>query len=113
MVQAYCRVEPLLRVPPGAFRPPPAVDSAVVRLVPLTEHVVLPEHAPRFAELVRLAFAARRKTLRNALRTQLDPTAIRAAGIDPTLRPERLTVADFARLASLPPTRPGTTNGHE
>ena len=35
MLQAYCRVTPLFKVPPGAFRPPPKVDSAVVRMVPL------------------------------------------------------------------------------
>lgn len=102
MAQAYCRVTPLFRVAPGAFRPPPAVDSAVVRLVPHADGPVPPAAQARFAELVRAAFGARRKTLRNTLRAQLSAAAIEAAGVDPGLRPEQLTVADFVALATAP-----------
>jgi len=100
MVQAHCRVQALFRVAPGAFRPPPAVESAVVRLVPLEQPAVPPPHADTFAELVRLAFAARRKTLRNALRTRADAETIQAAGIDPGRRAETVSVAEYARLAA-------------
>lgn len=101
MVAAYCTAEPLFRVGPGAFRPPPAVESALVRLTPRAEPAVPPEHAARFAELVRLAFGARRKTLRNALRGRIDAPAIEAAGIDPGARADSLPVTAFARLAAL------------
>lgn len=99
MVQAYCRVESLFRVAPGAFRPPPAVESAVVRLRPLAAPAVAAAHGERFAAIVRRAFSARRKTLRNALKGMVDAAAIEDAGVDPGLRAERLAVADFARLA--------------
>ena len=100
MLQAYCKVTSLFKVPPGAFRPPPKVDSAVVRLVPRPpEHVgiVDPRH---FADVVRAAFGQRRKTLRNALSNVCDAGQIAAAGIDPQSRAEQLAVADFVRLAN-------------
>jgi len=99
MAQAYCEIEPLFRVAPGAFRPPPAVDSAVARLTPRAEPLVAPALEARFAALVRAAFQARRKTLRNTLRSQLDTDAIAAAGLAPQQRPEQLLPSDFAALA--------------
>ncbi len=100
MLQAYCRVESLFRVPAGAFRPPPKVESAIVRLVPLPPgEVTIADHA-RFATVVRDAFGQRRKTLRNALSNLADAAAISACGIDPQLRAEQLPVADFVRLAN-------------
>ncbi len=99
MIQAYCAVTRLFRVAPGAFRPPPAVESAVVRLVPHVEPVVDAAHAAHFGEIVRRAFSVRRKTLRNGLRGYVDADTIAAAGIDPGIRPEQLHVEDFARLA--------------
>lgn len=99
MIQAYCAVTPLFRIAPGAFRPPPAVESAVVRLAPRAP-LVPPEHADTFAEIARLTFGARRKTLRNTLRARLSPAAISAAGIDPGARPETLPVSAFAALAT-------------
>ena len=100
MVQALCRVEPLFRLAPGAFRPPPQVDSAVVRLTPHAEPAVTGTRAQAYAELVQRAFSARRKTLRRSLAPRLDAATIAACGIDPGLRPERLRVADFAALAA-------------
>jgi 16S rRNA (adenine1518-N6/adenine1519-N6)-dimethyltransferase len=99
MVQARCRVERLFGVGAGAFSPPPRVESAFVRIVPLAEARVPPRDAERFAEIVRRAFSARRKTLRNALAGLVDPAAIAAADLDPAARPETLSVEDFARLA--------------
>ena len=100
MLQAYCRVSALFKVPPGAFRPPPKVDSAVVRLVPRAPAEIGIDDARVFAAVVRDAFGQRRKTLRNALSAQCDEALIAAAGIDPQLRAERLSVADFVRLAN-------------
>ncbi|MBJ6985401.1 16S rRNA (adenine(1518)-N(6)/adenine(1519)-N(6))-dimethyltransferase RsmA [Luteimonas sp. MC1750] len=103
MLQAWCRVTALFDVGPDAFRPPPRVDSAVVRLVPRDPGEVGIDDPARFASVVRAAFGQRRKTLRNALQTLCDADAISAAGIDPTRRAEQLDVADFIRLAnSLP-----------
>ena len=95
MLQARFRMEKLFRVSAGAFRPPPKVESAVVRMVPLAEP--LDAGADRFADVVRKAFSARRKTLRNAL--GLAPEEFAALGIDPRLRPENLSPQDYARVA--------------
>ncbi len=102
MLQAYCTVTSLFKVPPGAFRPPPKVDSAVVRLVPKPADRIGIDDPKRFAEVVRAAFGQRRKTLRNALGGVCTSEDIEAAGIDPQARAERLEVDDFVRLANLP-----------
>jgi 16S rRNA (adenine1518-N6/adenine1519-N6)-dimethyltransferase len=96
MLQARFRMAKLFAVPAGAFRPPPRVESAVVRLEPLVEP--LDRGLPAFAGLVRRAFSARRKNLRNAL--GLPDARLRALGLEPTLRPENLAPSDFARVAA-------------
>ncbi|WP_101925187.1 MULTISPECIES: 16S rRNA (adenine(1518)-N(6)/adenine(1519)-N(6))-dimethyltransferase RsmA [Luteimonas] len=103
MLQAYCEVTALFTVGPGAFHPPPKVDSAVVRLRPRPPASIGIDDRARFSNLVRAAFGQRRKTLRNALSTLCDADFILAAGIDPQLRAEQLAVADFVRLANQPP----------
>ena len=101
MLQAYCMVTPLFTVPPGAFRPPPKVDSAVVRLVPRDPAAIGILEPARFAHVVRAAFGQRRKTLRNALSGVADATTIEAAGLSPGDRAERVPVDAFVRLANL------------
>ncbi len=103
MLQLACRVEPLFTVPPGAFRPPPQVDSAVVRLQPLPAEQRHDADPERLHAIVKAAFGQRRKTLSNALKQLLDSDAIRAAGIDPKARAETLAPGDFVRLAKLAP----------
>ena len=100
MLQAYCAVTPLFTVGPGAFRPAPKVDSAVVRLVPRAAGDVGIDDPRRFADIVRAAFGQRRKTLRNALDGVVDSDAMRAAGVRPDARAEQLHVADFIRMAN-------------
>lgn len=100
MLQAYCRVTPLFKVAPGAFRPAPKVDSAVVRLQPLPPADIGIDDPARFAQVVRAAFGQRRKTLRNALSGVLDAAAIEAAGLRPDARAEQLAVADFIHLSN-------------
>ena len=101
MLAAACGAESLFRVGRGAFQPPPAVDSAVVRLVPHpSDPFPLPDPA-RFARLVAAAFSMRRKTLRNSLRGLIDAGQFSAAGIESDRRPETLAPAEFARLAAL------------
>lgn len=100
MLQAWCEVTSLFVVPPGAFRPPPKVDSAVVRLVPRDPSQVGILDKRRFAEVVRAAFGQRRKTLRNALNGVCDVAQFEAAGVRSDARAEQLEVADFIRLAN-------------
>ena len=101
MLAAACKATALFRVGRGAFQPPPAVDSALVRLVPHpADPFPLPD-AARFARLVAAAFAMRRKTLRNSLRGLVDEAGFAAAGIAADRRPETLAPAEFARLAAL------------
>ena len=90
-------MEKLFKVPAGAFRPPPKVESAVVRLVPLA-----PEERPQmdwdvFAGTIAGAFSARRKRLSNAL--PLAAADFEALGLDPGLRPENLSPQDYVRVA--------------
>lgn len=100
MLQAYCHVTPLFNVPPGAFRPPPKVDSAVVRLVPRAPETIGIIDPEKYSAVVRDAFGQRRKTLRNALSKLCDAAAIEAAGVRPDARAEQIEVADFVRLAN-------------
>ena len=88
-LQARFAMKKLFKVAKGAFRPPPKVESAVVRMEPLDWQLPIDE------DLLRRAFSARRKTLRNAL-PEID---FEAAGIDPKLRPENLSPEDYARLS--------------
>jgi len=99
MLQYRFEVEPLLRVPPGAFTPPPKVDSAVVRLVPLGPDRPVARDEDRFAAVVMAAFSQRRKTLRNAVRALVPDAAFVAAGIDPSRRGETLSVKEFITLS--------------
>ncbi len=94
MLQTRFAMQKLFRVAPGAFRPPPKVESAVVRLLPLAARADFPQAA--FADVVRRAFSARRKTLRNAL----PGVDLAALGIDPGLRPENLSPEDYLRITS-------------
>ncbi len=100
MLQAYCEVTSLFVVPPGAFRPPPKVDSAVVRLVPRDPASIDIKDHKRFAEVVKAAFGQRRKTLRNALNNVVSAEQFVAAGVRPDARAEQLDVAEFIALAN-------------
>jgi len=88
-LQSKFHMAKLFKVAAGAFRPPPKVESALVRMQPLDWQLPVDE------DLLRRAFSARRKTLRNAL-PEVD---FAAAGIDPGLRPENLSPEDYARLS--------------
>ncbi len=100
MVQYRCEVEKLFTVPPGAFNPPPKVDSAIVRLIPYATPPYPANDEKFFSRLVNQAFSQRRKTLRNNMKGLLDATAIEALGIDPGCRPETLTLEQFVALAN-------------
>jgi 16S rRNA (adenine1518-N6/adenine1519-N6)-dimethyltransferase len=101
MLQGHCAITPLFDIGPGAFNPPPKVDSTVVRLVPFQTPPWPIDDPMRFARVVADAFSQRRKTLRNTLKHTVDPEAFAKAGIDPGDRAERLSPADFVRLANI------------
>ncbi len=101
MLQLACRVEPLFDVPAEAFRPPPKVESAVVRLVPLESHELHDADPQHVYAVVKAAFGQRRKTLGNALKQLLDADAIRRADVDPKARAETLAPTDFVQLAKV------------
>jgi 16S rRNA (adenine1518-N6/adenine1519-N6)-dimethyltransferase len=88
----------LFTVGPGAFRPAPKVDSAVVRLRPRPPPVAIAD-LKRFDRIVKAAFAQRRKQLGNTLKGLLDTADIQACGVDPRQRAEQLDLGAFARLA--------------
>lgn len=99
MTQYRCQVQPLFKVGPGAFRPQPKVDSAIVRLIP---HAELPHPArdeKLLAAVVRTAFNARRKTLRKGLESLISDEQWQGIDLDNRLRPEQLSLADFVMLA--------------
>jgi 16S rRNA (adenine1518-N6/adenine1519-N6)-dimethyltransferase len=102
-VQQRADARILFHVPPGAFHPPPSVTSSVMRLELLATPRAPVRDAALFDEVVKQAFSTRRKMLRRALEPAFGEAAVlralAAAGIDETLRAERLGVADFARLA--------------
>jgi 16S rRNA (adenine1518-N6/adenine1519-N6)-dimethyltransferase len=101
MLAPWFEAKHLFDVGPGAFTPAPRVWSAVARLTVRREPAFPVPRA--YARTVSAAFSQRRKTLRNALRSLLDVEAIVAAGIDPSLRPETLSPAQFAALAARVP----------
>jgi len=101
MLQYRFDIERLFVVPPGAFNPPPKVDSAIVRLVPKKagEGEMAKDEA-LFAHVVTAAFSQRRKMLRNTLREIISEERLAALGVKPTARAEELSVADYVRLAN-------------
>lgn len=98
MLQRRFRVQPLFRVPSGAFRPPPRVESAVVRLTPRARSEIEPVDEKLFATVVTRAFGGRRKTLRNALATVIDAAGLSAAGVDPGIRPENVSLEGYIKI---------------
>lgn len=101
MAQYYCNVIPVLEVPPSAFTPPPKVDSAVVRLVP---HATMPHPVKDVRVLSRItteAFNQRRKTIRNSLGNLFSVEVLTGMGIDPAMRAENISVAQYCRWRTI------------
>ncbi len=99
MLQYRFEMRKLFDVKPGAFRPSPKVDSAVVRLVPRPGGLGAKD-AATLGRVVTAAFTKRRKQLRNALAGVVDEDGLRALGIDPRLRPENLGVQQYVAIAN-------------
>ncbi len=101
MLAAWLDTEVCFDVGPGAFSPPPRVWSTVLRLAPRARARFKVADERQFANLVRLAFSMRRKTLGRALSGVLTREQIQSAGIDPMARAETLEPGQFADLANL------------
>ena len=101
MLQWRCQVEKLFDVPPGAFTPPPKVDSSVVWVRPHTTPPVTVHDPAHFSAVVAGAFSQRRKTLRNTLKGLVSADQMESIGIDPVRRAETLSLEEFAALANL------------
>ena len=100
MAQYYCKIIPVLEVPPAAFIPAPKVDSAVVRLIP---HAQIPHPVADLRMLRRIttvAFNQRRKTVRNSLSEFFSHEQLTALGVEPGLRAENISVAQYCQLAN-------------
>ncbi len=106
-VAAVANTEQVMSVPATAFKPPPKVESAVIRLTPRAAPLVSAESLPGFRTFVQAAFGQRRKQMQRALRTVRGMSAEDArsvlvrAGIDPASRPEVISPDGFARVYSL------------
>jgi 16S rRNA (adenine1518-N6/adenine1519-N6)-dimethyltransferase len=99
MLQWRYRMELLFVVPPTAFDPPPRVDSAIVRMIPLAQP--LPCEVTLLEQVVTKAFSQRRKVIRNCVAGLFTEDELREAGIDPQARPEAVPVEQFVALANL------------
>jgi 16S rRNA (adenine1518-N6/adenine1519-N6)-dimethyltransferase len=106
MLQWRYAMENILFVPPESFEPPPRVDSAVVRMVPLAQPPVL--DAARLGEIVQVAFSQRRKILRHTLGKWLDEHGY-GGPFDAQRRAEEVPVAEYVALAQAVPPAPGSS----
>jgi 16S rRNA (adenine1518-N6/adenine1519-N6)-dimethyltransferase len=88
-------------VPPESFDPQPKVDSAIVRLTPHNELPFPCENTELLSQIVAQSFSQRRKTLRNNLKKLGIDEAIEQSGIDTSLRPENIPVADYVKLCNI------------
>jgi 16S rRNA (adenine1518-N6/adenine1519-N6)-dimethyltransferase len=100
MLQYRFAMKRLFDVPPGAFTPPPKVDSAIVRMVPLPASRLRARDDARLAAIVTAGFGQRRKTLGNTLKPFMTAPEIEALGIDPKRRAETLSLAEFVKIAN-------------
>ena len=101
MVQYHCKTDYLFFVGPESFDPPPKVDSAIIRLTPWKDKTEIAINEKHLSEIVAMAFAMRRKTLRNNLKKVLTSEQIESINIDPSKRAENLSVTEFVELSNL------------
>ena len=99
MMQYYCETEQVFDVPPESFNPVPKVMSAIVKLRPHQKAPVDISDIKLLNKVVITAFSQRRKTIRNSLKTLISEQQLDTLGIDPTLRAESITLAEFASIS--------------
>ncbi|MDY7576762.1 16S rRNA (adenine(1518)-N(6)/adenine(1519)-N(6))-dimethyltransferase RsmA [Herbaspirillum sp. RTI4] len=98
MLQWRYRIEMMFIVPPTAFDPPPRVESAIVRMVPLAQPMACEQK--RLEQVVTKAFTQRRKVIRNSVSELLSENELVDCGVDPQARPEAVAVEQFVALAN-------------
>lgn len=98
MMQHQCQAELLFTVPPEAFEPAPKVESAIIYLQPLKQRVGGEVDLDVMGKLVTTAFSQRRKTIANTLKNMITADVFEQVGIDPTQRPETVSVSGFVAL---------------
>jgi len=99
-VQARCHVQSLFNIGPGAFNPPPKVDSAILRMKPDEEAIGRIANPVLLNQVLSQAFSQRRKTLRNALKGLADAPILESLGIDASARAETVSVEAYVMLAN-------------
>lgn len=100
MAAYYCHATPVVMVPPSAFKPPPKVDSAVIRLVPHSQPPVQLHSVQTLEQVVGAAFNQRRKTVRNSLKNLIDEANLTTLNIDPQRRAQTLSLKEFSAIAN-------------
>ena len=100
MLSCHLNIESLFDVDRSAFDPPPEVTSAVVRLDPLPPGSFRIDDEALLSKIVTSAFMKRRKTIRNALRDVVEIDDLEMVGIDPGLRPEQISIAEYVELSN-------------
>ncbi|MFL9926486.1 16S rRNA (adenine(1518)-N(6)/adenine(1519)-N(6))-dimethyltransferase RsmA [Herbaspirillum lusitanum] len=98
MLQWRYHMELMFVVPPDAFDPPPRVDSAIVRMIPLAQPLQCDQL--QLGQLVTKAFSQRRKVIRNCVAGLLSEQELIDHGVDPQARPEAVPVGQFVALAN-------------
>ncbi len=102
ITQYFCNITPLVQIPPQAFTPAPKVDSTLVRLTPNHQKNLPKLNDIKKLELVtQAAFNQRRKQLKSSVKKLISYEKLLECGINPTLRAENLSVADYINLANL------------
>lgn len=113
MLQYYCDVVPLFNVPSAAFTPRPKVSSAIVRLVPHRQFPVQAKDPAWLQIVIRTAFNQRRKTLKNSLKAIISEEVLNSLPLDVSLRPEKLTLADYVVISDAVPDENRISGLHE
>ncbi len=115
-VQVYGQPRVAVRIPAGAFYPPPKIDSAAVQIDLYPRPVIAEEDLDAFFRVAKAGFSQKRKTLRNALagglgwKPERAAALLQAAAIDPMRRAETVTLEEWGRLARLYREEPTNSN---
>ncbi len=98
MLQTYFNVEHILDVPSHAFNPEPKVESAVIKLTPINNNNLPIKEFKSFEKLITQAFAMRRKTIANNLKSIITASELLQIGIEPSRRPEQISINEYAEI---------------
>ncbi|MDC0089175.1 16S rRNA (adenine(1518)-N(6)/adenine(1519)-N(6))-dimethyltransferase RsmA [Gammaproteobacteria bacterium] len=99
MTQVYFTVKKLFNISPNVFTPKPKVDSAYIRLVPKNYVFDNLMHEKKFKDIVSTVFSARRKMIKTSLKGIIDSQLLQKISIDPSSRPEILSVQNYIDIS--------------